>query len=250
MLCRRRPPLWSSGQSYWLHNGDVLCFLWGTNWIYICYVKGSRPPLWSSGQSSWLHNGDVLCFLWGTNWIYICYVKGSTPPLWSSGQSSWLHNGHVLCFLWGKNWIYICYVEERRPPLWSSGQSSWLQIQRCGFDSRSYHIFWEVVGLERGPLSLMSTTEELLGRKSSGFGLESRENRCGDLLHWPPHFYNTYRHNSLSYKPEDSGFETQWGERILSIHLILPTALGPGVPSTSNRNGYKKQTNKESVAGA
>jgi hypothetical protein len=22
-----------------------------------------RPPLWSSGQSSWLQNGDVLCFL-------------------------------------------------------------------------------------------------------------------------------------------------------------------------------------------
>jgi hypothetical protein len=21
------------------------------------------PPLWSSGQSSWLQNGDVLCFL-------------------------------------------------------------------------------------------------------------------------------------------------------------------------------------------
>jgi hypothetical protein len=31
------------------------------------------------------------------------------------------------------------------------------------------------VGLERGPLGLMSTTEELLGRKSSGFGLEIRE---------------------------------------------------------------------------
>jgi hypothetical protein len=31
------------------------------------------------------------------------------------------------------------------------------------------------VGLERGPLSLVSTIEELLGRKSSGFGLESRE---------------------------------------------------------------------------
>jgi hypothetical protein len=30
------------------------------------------PPLWSSGQSSWLHNGAVLCFLWGTNWIDIC----------------------------------------------------------------------------------------------------------------------------------------------------------------------------------
>jgi hypothetical protein len=31
------------------------------------------------------------------------------------------------------------------------------------------------VGLERGALSLVSTTEELLGRKSSGSGLESRE---------------------------------------------------------------------------
>jgi hypothetical protein len=31
------------------------------------------------------------------------------------------------------------------------------------------------VGLERGPLSLVSTIEELLGRKSSGSGLETRE---------------------------------------------------------------------------
>jgi hypothetical protein len=95
------------------------------------------------------------------------------PPLWSSGQSSWLHNGEVMCFLWGTNWIYICYVEESRPPLWSSGQSSWLQILRPGFDSRRYQIFWDVVGLERGPLSLVSTTEELLERKSSGPGLEN-----------------------------------------------------------------------------
>jgi hypothetical protein len=172
-----RPPLWSSGQSSWLHNGDVLCYLWDTNWMYICYVEGSRPPLWSSGQSSWLHKGDVLRFLWGTNWIYICYVEESRPPLWSSGQSSWLLNGDVSCFLWGKNWIYICYVVESRPPLWSSGQSSWLQNKRSGCDSRRYHIFWEAVGLERGPLSLVSTIEELLGRKSSCSGLESREYR-------------------------------------------------------------------------
>jgi hypothetical protein len=69
---------------------------------------------------------------------------------------------------------FICYVEESRLPLWSSGQSSWLQIQRSGFDSRRYQIFW-VVGLERGPFSLVSTTEELLGRKSSGSGLDSRQ---------------------------------------------------------------------------
>jgi hypothetical protein len=29
------------------------------------------------------------------------------------------------------------------------------------------------VGLKRGPLSLVTTTEELLGRKSSGSGLEN-----------------------------------------------------------------------------
>jgi hypothetical protein len=32
-----------------------------------------------------------------------------------------------------------------------------------------------VVGLERGPFSLVSTTKELLGRKNSGSGLKSRE---------------------------------------------------------------------------
>jgi hypothetical protein len=47
-------------------------------------------------------------------------------------------------------------------------KSSWLQIQRSGSDSRRYQIFWEVVSLVRGPLSLVSTTEELLGRNSSG----------------------------------------------------------------------------------
>jgi hypothetical protein len=41
-------------------------------------------------------------------------------------------------------------------PLWSSGQSSWLQIRRPGFDSRHYQKK-NIVGLERGALSLVST---------------------------------------------------------------------------------------------
>jgi hypothetical protein len=49
-------------------------------------------------------------------------------------------------------------------PLWCSSQSSWLQIRRPWFDSRHYQKK-KVVGQERGPLSLMSTTEELLDRK-------------------------------------------------------------------------------------
>jgi hypothetical protein len=65
----------------------------------------------------------------------------------------------------------MCYVEESKPPLWSSGHGSGLQIQRSGFDFQRYQILWEV-GLEQGPLSLVSTIEELLGRKSSSSGLE------------------------------------------------------------------------------
>jgi hypothetical protein len=41
------------------------------------------------------------------------------------------------------------------------------------------------VGLERGPLSFVSTTEELLERKGSGSGLEIRDHGRGDPLRWP-----------------------------------------------------------------
>jgi hypothetical protein len=41
------------------------------------------------------------------------------------------------------------------------------------------------VGLERGPPSLVSRIEELLGRKSCGSGLESREYCCMDPSRWP-----------------------------------------------------------------
>jgi hypothetical protein len=49
----------------------------------------------------------------------------------------------------------LCGIVVRAP---------WLQIQRSGFDSRRYRIFREVTG-ERGPLSLVSTIEEVLERK-------------------------------------------------------------------------------------
>jgi hypothetical protein len=48
-------------------------------------------------------------------------------------------------------------------PLWSGGESSWLQIRRPGFNPGTTKK--NVVGLERGSLSLVSTTEELLDRK-------------------------------------------------------------------------------------
>jgi hypothetical protein len=54
-----------------------------------------------------------------------------------------------------------------------------------GFDPRPYQIFWEVVGVERGLLSLVSTIEELLGRKSSGSCLENGYYSRGDPSCWP-----------------------------------------------------------------
>jgi hypothetical protein len=60
-----------------------------------------------------------------------------------------------------------------------------MQNQRTGFDSRRYQIFCEVVGLQRGALSLVSTIEQLLGRNSSGSGLKIREYGSRDPLRWP-----------------------------------------------------------------
>jgi hypothetical protein len=60
--------------------------------------------------------------------------------------------------------VVDCDCKENRSQYFGGASFTDLQIHRSGFDSRRYHIFW-VVGLERGPLSLVSTIEELLGRK-------------------------------------------------------------------------------------
>jgi hypothetical protein len=120
---------------------------------------------------------------------------------------------------------YICYVEESRPPLWSSGQSSWLQIQ---IDSRRYQIFWQLVGLERGLLSLVSTIEELLERKSSGCGLESRDNGRGDSMNWPRDTFNPQK-----------------------LPLTLPTSAGRSIGTFRSRTqitGYFSKVTSFSVA--
>jgi hypothetical protein len=122
-----------------------------SNYETPCYIPLPFLPL------SWVHtfssSPSQVCVFTDLN-VVIQYCQNSL---------------HLSCFI-----TYVL-ITKTRPPLWSSGQSSWLQIQRSGFDSRVYHIIWEVVGLERSPLSLVSTTEELLGRKSSGSGLEIRD---------------------------------------------------------------------------
>jgi hypothetical protein len=62
------------------------------------------------------------------------------------------------------NGTYIYHYFKSWSPLWSSIVPGY-RSRGPGFYSQRYQIFWEVVGLERGPLSLVTTTEELLDRK-------------------------------------------------------------------------------------
>jgi hypothetical protein len=57
--------------------------------------------------------------------------------------------------LMGTDIHVLCSLVVRVSGYWSRGH---------GFDSRRYQIFWEVVDLERDPLSLVRIIEELLDR--------------------------------------------------------------------------------------
>jgi hypothetical protein len=70
-----------------------------------------------------------------------------------------------------KNWAVEPQEKKKsfkRPPLWSSSQSSWLHIQRSRVRFPALPDLLEIVGLERGTLSLVRITEVLLEWKSSG----------------------------------------------------------------------------------
>jgi hypothetical protein len=131
--------------------------------------------------------------------LWLLYFKNSWPPRNFSKLIKMIPSLRIIFTVivasasgcskrsppWGLPILNLHTITVSRPPLWSTGQSSWLQIQRSGFCSRRYRIFWELVDLERGPLSLVSTTEEPLGRKSSGSGLENREYGRRDPSRWP-----------------------------------------------------------------
>jgi hypothetical protein len=125
------------------------------------------------------------------------WVSALCPPSGNQVILSVIHH----CQNPSENALPVCSI---RPPLWSSGgQSSWLQIHTTGFDSRRYRIFWEVVGLERSALSLVTTIKELLGRKSIGSGLEIREYGRKDPSCWPCGTF--YQKNLVLTSPKSGG---------------------------------------------
>jgi hypothetical protein len=170
---------------------------------------------------------------------------------------------YVYVYVWNR----LCGLVVRVPGYRARGPGSIPDPTR---------FFWEIVGLERGPLSLVSTIEGLLERKSSGSGLESREHGRRDPSRWPR---GTLYPQKLSLTSPTSGSrsvgivrsrtkatEFPFGcaslrhyvasrkvggsrpaEVNFSIYVILPASLDPGVYSVSNRNEY--QTEKSNVWG-
>jgi hypothetical protein len=121
---------------------------------------------------------ELKCYECHSFYEHIRY-RYTTSNLQLSVLSSVLYGGETWSLIITEpNW-------SNGPPLWSSGQCFLLLVQRSRFDCRRYQIFWEVVGLEWGPLSLVSTTEELLDIKSSFSGLENREYDRRDPTRWP-----------------------------------------------------------------
>jgi hypothetical protein len=124
----------------------------------------------------------------------------------------------------------------RRDRLWSSGQSSWLQIQMSGYDSLRYEIFWELGGGERGPLSLVSKTEELLGRESSGSGLEIREYSRRDPSRWPSDtFYPQSGDTNFADMQRSFGRNSSLADLGHGVFLIIRRTVLAAVVIRSNR---------------
>jgi hypothetical protein len=113
-----------------------------------------------------------------TNWIRLFLIILQL----NNTQTKTDHNCCFLpcCFL-----IVLNVVITRTASVVYWSECPAIQIQRPGFDSRHYQIFWEVVGLEGASLDLVSKIEELPGKNSSGFGLENREYGRRDPSRWP-----------------------------------------------------------------
>jgi hypothetical protein len=147
-------------------------------------------------EGSWICVLAILCFKNYVSFKFWCDIVCS-ETMWNEYLiplccSYAQQNGHYYSYLcWRlKNEIYsylvafililrlnwLCILVVRIPGYRSRGPV---------FDSRRYHIFWRVMVLERGPLSLQTTIEGLQGKINSSSVLECREYGFGDPLRWP-----------------------------------------------------------------
>jgi hypothetical protein len=139
------------------NNTPLLNVLRNTQLFWACH---STLPCVQGNEDFWCcRRTRILTHILGTDWRLSSKTFWKTTLMPSaSWYNAWnpTHLGHFST---------LCGLVVRVP-----GYRSW----GPGLDSRRYQIFWEVVGLERGPLSLVRIIEELLEWKSSGSGLGNR----------------------------------------------------------------------------
>jgi hypothetical protein len=63
-----------------LCSGDVMCFLWGTKWVFasqktLFIVTAVKTSNLTMHYRAGLCSRDVMCLLWGTNWGFISQKK-------------------------------------------------------------------------------------------------------------------------------------------------------------------------------
>jgi hypothetical protein len=127
-----------------------------------------------------LRKGNQYDWLWVYNGILsrkritfrLCHQQAEIPVL---RPGIWLHVPEMKG-RYSYRTQYWCFMTVALTTAATCRQFPPSVLSRVsGFDSRPYQFFWQVGGLERGPLSLVITTEELLEKRSSGSGLENRD---------------------------------------------------------------------------
>jgi hypothetical protein len=113
---------------------------------------------------------------WGT----VNHAVRGTVDIWSCDtvglQMFEIHAPH-----WNVTWCNL--LQLRLASTLEAPTNSWISTFNQWRDNLQYILF-NLCTWRRGPLSLVSTIEELLGRKSSGSGLEIREYGRSDPSCW------------------------------------------------------------------
>jgi hypothetical protein len=138
-----------------LYGCCLVCWL---EWNYVVCRAEFHSALHTRRSSVWSDKYQVSHSygIFSRWWAHNCpkHVAKSNKHMKKICAPSWFYLQKIY-FLIIYHWIFdrLCGLVVR---------VSGYRYRGLGFDSRRYHIFWVVVGLERGPLSLVRSIEELL----------------------------------------------------------------------------------------
>jgi hypothetical protein len=139
---------------YWIRRSGVNVYEAGLALFKVLALENYRFCIQSAIQGSGCQRNDEA--------VMLNTSRRSAPAFAFTDQFS------VSSWLWKQN-------EPSKDSLWGLVfRVPGYRSRGPRFDSRSCQTFWEVMGLERGPLNLVRITEKLLQRDSGSSGLENQ----------------------------------------------------------------------------